>query len=288
MSQKLVREARRQININLNSGGENMEAAQAAVAAMFNEGDIKPLLESGLGVEVPEQKGAQMAVLQPSPSKHEISESGYHLDEIPYYQWQGHLDGLWNGTTGSLQAPDEDDSEWFGLQGSNGVKFWLDSDSTLEDRRTGAPMGSISISGFSCLVGIAVSDQMEDGDGQVGLLKGAHHHIEKHFQYQRDAGGPLGPDGPGWPRIDRAAPNQHGLRHYPESVREVMAVENGSEQTADGRVWPQPELVKMNAGDAVLVMHATPHGGSHVAGPDPRMQCYFRITTKERAKDNEE
>ena len=37
--------------------------------------------------------------------------------------------------------------------------------------------------------------------------------------------------------------------------------------------------------DAILVMHAVPHGGSHVAGPDPRMQCYFRITTPQRAAD---
>lgn len=35
--QELVREARRQININLASEGENQEAAQRAVAAMFNQ-----------------------------------------------------------------------------------------------------------------------------------------------------------------------------------------------------------------------------------------------------------
>eukprot|EP01043_Picozoa_sp_COSAG02_P040638 COSAG02_NODE_3305_length_6966_cov_3.711664_6_plen_304_part_00 len=240
--QELVREARRQININ-RSGGDNMEAAQAAVAAMFNESDVKPLLESGFGTEVPLQKGGQMAVLNPSPSTDTVSEAGYPLEQIPYYQWQGHLDGLWNGSTGALQSPDEDDTEWFGPKGSNGVDFCLDADSTYEERSSGVINGSLTISGFSCLVGIAVSEQLNDGDGQVGLLKGAHHAIERHFQYQRDQGGPLGPDGPGWERVDRNAPNAHGLIHYPLSVREEMEKLNGYETTSDGHHWPKPELV---------------------------------------------
>ena len=126
MPQHLVREARRQININRN-GGEDSEKASAAVAAMFNESDVKPLLESGLGVTLPLQKGGQMAVLQPSHDSPNISEAGYPLDQIPYHQWQGHLDGLWNGSVGALQSPDEDDTEWFGPKGSNGVNFCLDA-----------------------------------------------------------------------------------------------------------------------------------------------------------------
>ena len=72
---------------------------------------------------------------------------------------------------------------------------------------------------------------------------------------------------------------------YPQSVRDEMEALHGFETTSDGKRWPKPELVKLEAGDAVLVMHACPHGGSHVAGPDPRIQCYFRITTEERAAD---
>lgn len=113
-----------------------------------------------------------------------------------------------------------------------------------------------------------MSDQLNDGDGQVGLLPQCHHAIEKHFQYQRDqgaphlhfllahsfphtamkspygAGGPLGPDGPGWERIDRNAPNGHGLIHYPLSVREEMERLHGYETTPDGHRWPKPELVR--------------------------------------------
>jgi hypothetical protein len=269
VDQPLVRAARRQIHISQRSGVPTTDANRA-VAALFNDSALKPLLESGLGVEVPPVAGGQMAVLHPSPLEHKISESGYSLDEIPHYAWQGHLDGLWNGSTAPLQTADEDDAAWFGRDqegiptGTNGVKFWLD-----EER-------SLSISGFSCLVGVAVSDQTMDGDGQVGILPGAHHHMERFFRWQLDQGGPLGPDGPGWPRIDTDAPNGHGLRHYPEVVREQIVRERGGSQTPDGRWWPRPELVKLQAGDAVLVLHAVPHGGSHVAGPDPRMcvsQC---------------
>lgn len=286
--QRLVREARRQINIGRSSDGDNANETQAAVAAMFNLSDVKPLLESGLGVELPEQKSGQVAVLSPSPPAHVISESGHFRDEIPWHQWQGHLDGLWNGSTGALQGADEDDHDFFGPKGTNGVPFCLDDDgeSTYEERCAGQVRGTLTISGFSCLVGIAVSDQLHDGDGQVGLLKGAHHAFEKHFQYQREQGGPLGPDGPGWPRIDHTCPNGKGIRMYPQSVREQMERAHGSATTPDGRRWPQPTLVKLAAGDAVLVLHATPHGGSHVSGPDPRMQCYYRITTEQRAADH--
>jgi hypothetical protein len=67
---------------------------------------------------------------------------------------------------------------------------------------------------------------------------------------------------------------------YPQAVRDAMEQLHGFETTPDGHRWPKPTMVKMAAGDAVLVMHACPHGGSHVEGPDPRMQCYFRITTQ--------
>ena len=98
-----MREARRQINMNNNGGGNQADAA-AAVAAMFNDTDVKPLLESGFGTEIPLQKGGQMAVLNPSPKKDSIGEAGYPSDAIPYYQWAGHLDGLWNGSSGALQV----------------------------------------------------------------------------------------------------------------------------------------------------------------------------------------
>jgi hypothetical protein len=114
--QDLVRETRRQINIQRSmsgpqrknspqrpAGGDNNQAnVSAAVAAMFNDTDVKPLLESGFGTNIPLQKGGQTAVLTPSNSSTDLSESGYSQQDIPYYQWQGHLDGLWNGSKGSL------------------------------------------------------------------------------------------------------------------------------------------------------------------------------------------
>ena len=53
------------------------------------QSSVKPLLESGLGSVLPEQKGGQMAVLQPTAKSLQISESGYRMDEIPHHSWQG-------------------------------------------------------------------------------------------------------------------------------------------------------------------------------------------------------
>ena len=41
---------------------------------------------------------------------------------------------------------------------------------------------------FTMLAGVALSDQMEDGAGQLGLLRGAHHVIERVYQQQAAAG----------------------------------------------------------------------------------------------------
>jgi len=38
----------------------------------------------------------------------------------------------------------------------------------------------------------------------------------------------------------------------------------------DGKMWPEPELVKMVPGDAVVVLHSCPHGASINESADPR------------------
>ena len=51
--------------------------------------------------------------------------------------------------------------------------------------------------------------------------------IEAFFKMQLEKGGPFGPDGPGWPRENNQAPNGHGLRHYPDAVREAFKLASG-------------------------------------------------------------
>lgn len=106
------------------------------------------------------------------------------------------------------------------------------------------------------------------------------HAYEDLFRRQRDAGSVLGPEGLDWPREDVTAPNQHGLNYMPDAVREQFA----GKRTADGKMWPQPELVKMTPGDAVVVLHACPHGASINTAAEPRYMIYFRITTPLRTE----
>lgn len=81
-----------------------------------------------------------------------------------------------------------------------------------------------SIANFTCLVGVALSDQSLEGSGNLGVLKGAHRHMSEFFRWQRKNSNNehpvvLGPEGPGWPRENEHAPNKHGLVHYPPVVR---------------------------------------------------------------------
>ena len=74
-----------------------------------------------------------------------------------------------------------------------GTPFYMDPERTL------------TIGDFTAFVGIAFSDQTEIGCGQTGVRRGFHHDMEQFFRMQRDAGGPIGYEGPGWPRVDPAS-----------------------------------------------------------------------------------
>ena len=236
-----------------------------------------PLMQSiteALGHPVKELRGAQLATIFPHEPGTRISEAGYPMNEVPFYGWHGHLDGLWNGASPMHQRTDrgmtkEEAALWNRDPAKNGV------------RRTYP--GNVNVLNFTALLGIPLSDQMVEGAGNLGLLRGAHRPISEFFSYQRDAGGPLGPDGPGWERIDVDAPNRTGLRHYPEQVREQFS--EGAAYTADGRMWPKPELIKVKPGDAVLALHAVPHSASRLEGYTPRLMAYFRLVSSARTGD---
>ncbi|MCY3858048.1 MAG: hypothetical protein OXG25_03980 [Gammaproteobacteria bacterium] len=216
-------------------------------------------------------RGAQLATIFPHEPGNGINEAGYFADELPFYGWHGHLDGLWNGAAPVHQRTDrpmneEELTRWNRDPARNGV------------RRTYP--GGTHVLNFTALLGIPLSDQLVEGAGNLGLLRGAHHAIADFFQYQRDAGGPLGPDGPGWERIDTNARNFSGLRHYPDQVREQFS--DGAEYTSDGRMWPRPTLIKVKPGDAVLTLHAVPHGSTRLEGNSPRLMAYFRLVSSAR------
>lgn len=237
--------------------------------------DLIPTIVEALGEPIRKPPGAQLATIFPSEINNGITECGYRNLDIPFYGWHGHLDGLWNGSAPPHQRTDrpmneEELANWSKEGGRNGVQ------------RT-YPKTNCNINNFTALLGIPLSDQMNEGCGNLGLLRGAHHHIEKFFQNQRAQGGPLGPDGPNWPRVDEEAPNRSGLRHYPDEVREKF--KDSAAYTEDGHIWPKPDLIKVKPGDAVLVLHAVPHCSTRNESVTPRIMAYFRLVPESRWTD---
>lgn len=249
------------------SGGD--ESIRSLVAAGSK---LRKSIEELIGDNPRGFEFAQLAFNFPTSPSRRINEAGYPDADVPFFGWHGHLDGLWNGATAIHQHVDRKmtDVEWQAWnngRGRNGVQ-------------RSYPEQNTTVTNFTALLGIPLSDQSTEGVGNVALLRGAHHHMEKFFQMQRAKGGPLGPDGPDWERVDTEAPNGCGLRHYPEYVREQFSED--AETTADGRLWPKPTLIKMGLGDAVLTLHAVPHSSTRCEGAEPRMMAYFRLASSIR------
>ncbi|MEM7363894.1 MAG: hypothetical protein AAF525_07700 [Pseudomonadota bacterium] len=186
-----------------------------------------------------------------------------------------HVDGGWSGAIPT--DPDEidlelgrprDAAQYFGehdeVRGTNDGLLWQDKDRKVA-------MGS-----YTALVGVCLNDQTVPGRGQFAVMKGMHHIVEQSFRMQRRLGGPIGQEGPGFPRIrldENGVPYMNGL---PQMVRDRVYPSDLSKATKD---WPWPELtpILLNQGDAVIAMHSIPHTPTPNLGPDPRMNIYFRI-----------
>ena len=247
------------------------------ILRLFSDTPLRPLIESALGGPAVSPRGAQLATTFPTEPGEHVNESGYPDIDTPFHGWHGHLDGLWNGHNGTHQRVDVPMTP---AQRSK----WEQSPGTNSAPRT-YPEHNSNIANFTALLGVALSDQRAEGIGNLGLLAGAHHHFEAFFRRQRELGGPLGPDGPDWPRVHNEAPNGAGLRHYPEAIREAFA--NDAARTPDGRVWPRPTYVDLAPGDAVLALHAVPHCATLVDNDEPRIMVYFRIRPESRPPGNE-
>ena len=187
-----------------------------------------------------------------------------------------HVDGSWGGAIPSHAdeidvetGRPKDAAKWFGendeRRGTNDGQLWQD------------PERRISLGSYTGIVGVALNDQTVPGNGQFGVLKGMHEEVEAQFRNQRDSGGVIGPEGPGWPRIKITSDGKPYLNGLFESVRakaRELAEENEPQEN-----WPWAELtpVCLNQGDAVIALHACPHTPTPNFGPNPRMNCYFRI-----------
>lgn len=128
------------------------------------------------------------------------------------------------------------------------------------------------IMSFSCIAGVALSDQLEPCCGNFTVQLGSHAANAAFFAHQLASGGPLGPGGVDWPlepwareegtNASRGSPPHLRARMIPPPTRSLGA---GSEWSTDGgpatsRWFPQGTQQLVRAGDVVLAHFLTCHG----------------------------
>jgi len=251
---------------------------------LVNASTITPILHEAMGRFDP-VTASQVGVLKPRQPGDHFNSLGYRDRDMPYFGTELHMDG--NITIAAPQTPMEGTPEEIYLRhfasgpkgdlgrsaevmGHNYTPFFQDPEMTL------------SLGSFTAFVFVCLNDQTEEGRGQTSVLPGGHHATERFFQWQRSINQHLGPEGRGWPRLDYNVPNRCGMVYLPDAVREQF-VDQTSERTPDGKRWPRPTQVLMDAGDACIAMYHVPHSGSrNERGAESRKNIIFRIRNKKR------
>jgi hypothetical protein len=179
--------------------------------------------------------------------------AGYPDQHWPFFDAMLHMDG---GTPGQQRPPPDERVSDEAIYWDYVHRYGPDGGTTARDAENGAcfsPVGkpghsgllfmdkacSLSTGSFTIFAVACLNDQSEPGRGQFTVLGGAHHAMEKFYQMQYETGGILGPEGPGWSRLDYSAPNRAGFNAVPVPVRELF-IDEHAQPSSDGRLWPQP------------------------------------------------
>ena len=266
--------------------GQYLGAAQE-MTDLVNASDVTPVLHDAMGYFDPPIV-CQVGVNKVRKPGDHFNNLGYREKDQPYFSAESHMDGLCTiGVPQERQAgtPDEIYSRYVAsgpkgdlgrsadVIGHNSVPLFEDPEMTLG-------MGS-----FTAFVFVCLNDQTREGRGQTALLRGAHHVTEKFFRWQRSVNGCIGPEGPGWPRLNHDAPNRCGLVYLPQAVRDQF-IDDTSECTPDGVYWPRPTQILMEPGDACITVFHIPHSGTrNELGTESRKNIIFRIRNKKRQPD---
>ena len=158
------------------------------------------------------------------------------------------------------------------VQNPMGTPFYLDPERTL------------TLGTFTAFVGIAFNNQTKMGCGQLGVRRGFHHDMEQFFRMQRDAGGPIGYEGPGWPRVEPATIASGTPRMgmpapllQPPQARHggFVNIEGWRDSRGNPYTWLTP--VVLEEGDAVIALHGLPHAGTANHSRETRYSAYFRV-----------
>lgn len=274
---ELTRKARRAVNTAIGKGEGGRQhfhqlGEHEAITALINETPFGEIVRNAIGPYDPPTCGFVPTLFPRDPSDR-VGIYGVPDRDVPNHEFYPHIDGLWSGAIPQSQSEVDDfhkpRTEHFGdggasVIGMNGSPFFQDQDATL------------SLGSFTAFAGVALSDQPEFGYGNFAVLKGAHHEVERFFQWQRQRGDIMGPEGPGWPRLTPVGEDGVSLTYLPERVMEKYR--NSSQFTPDGKQWPEPTPLIVEEGDAMMAVHCIPHCGTrNDIGPDPRMNVYFRI-----------
>jgi hypothetical protein len=281
VSEALVDQAR--IRIKNAKKGENLSATKA-MTDLINASSITPILNEVMGQFDP-PVASQVGVIKPSEPGEQFNNLGYRDRDQPYFGASIHMDGsitiaapqeVQEGTPEEIylrhfaSGPKGDLGRSPEVMGYNMVPMFQDPQMTLG-------LGSFTAFAFVCL-----NDQTREGCGQTSLLRGAHHATERFFRWQRDINNCLGPEGPGWPRLNYEVPNRCGMVYIPDVVQEEFCDET-SECTPDGRHWARPTQILMEPGDACITLYNIPHSGSrNENGTESRKNIIFRIRNKAR------
>ena len=275
VSRDLTYQARRIVNKYAGIKGvrrmRNEIAESPEISNLVNKSLLGELLRNTMGPYDLPTRGFP-AILYPKDPSEEIGIHGLPDEQLPNFGWNPHLDGLW---TGPIPTSKSEVDDWVSPRTEH---FGDGSASVIGANRTPLfqdPECRLSIGSFTAFVGVALNDQTEFGRGNLCLCRGAHEKVEAFFRMQRDKGGPVGPEGPGWPRLVPVGEDSVGLNYFPDAIRNTLT--EGAEYTSDGTLWPKPTPVLLDEGDAVIALHAVPHAGTRNGAADPRMNVYFRL-----------
>jgi ectoine hydroxylase-related dioxygenase (phytanoyl-CoA dioxygenase family) len=263
--------------------GENL-SGDKALTDLVNASSITPIVREAMGYFDP-PTACQVGVLKIQQLGDHFNSVGYRDRDMPYFGAQLHHDGnitisapktIQEGTPQEIydryirSGPKGDIGRCAEVMGHNFTPLFQDPEMTLG-------LGSFTAFLFVCL-----NDQTEEGRGQTMVLPRSHHMMEKFFRRQRSLNGHMGPEGPGWPRLDHDAPNRCGMVYMPEEVRKQL-IDETSERTPDGKAWPRPTPVLMQAGDACIATYNILHSGSrNERGSESRKNIIFRLRAKAR------
>lgn len=254
---------------------------------LVNASDVASILHDAMGNFDPPST-CQIGIRKVSEAGDHFSNIGYRERDMPYFAAEPHLDGLCtisvpqqvqHGSNDEIyhryiaSGPKGDLGQSAEVMGHNMVPLFQDPEMTLG-------MGS-----FTAFVFVCLSDQTREGCGQTALLPGAHHAAEEFFRWQRAQNNHVGPEGPGWPRLNHEAPNGCGLVYLPERIKSQF-IDEASETTPDGVKWPRPTQILMEPGDACITVFHMPHSGTrNQHGHESRKNIIFRIRNKRRQPD---